>query len=180
MPPSLRAAAGLGLSYRLKTDEDLPFIERLYRATREEEMAFAGWSEDFMRKFITQQQFAQNRHVELAHPGAEMLLVEQDGEPIGRLYIEDRGAEIWLIDIVLLPESRGQGIGGSVLRDLLELGREQDKPVGLQVVKTNPARHLYLRLGFAIVGDGGEHHRMQWRAGRGDRRAEKRGRAGPG
>ena len=163
MPPTLRAAAALGLSCRLRTEADLPFIERLYRSTREEELAMTGWPEAFKQQFIAQQQFAQNRHFELVHPGAEWLLIEQHGAPIGRLYVEDRGAELWLIDIALLPECRGRGIGAALLGDLLAQGRDAGKPVGLTVFKSNPARRLYERLGFVAIEDGGAYDRMEWR-----------------
>src|SRR5207253_7664260 len=126
-------------------------------------LAMTGWPEEFMQTFIAQQQFAQNRHVELAHPRAEQLLIEQAGAPIGRLYIEERDAELWLIDIALLPERRGRGIGAALLQDLLAHGRALGKPVGLTVVKNSPARRLYERLGFVAVADGGSYDRMEWR-----------------
>jgi GNAT superfamily N-acetyltransferase len=173
MPPPLRAAAEFGISYRVKSEDDAPFIERLYASTRAE-LAITGWPEELKRQFIAQQQFAQDRHFELCHPQAEWLLIEQRGELIGRLYVEDRGGELWLIDIALMPESRGRGVGTAVLKDLLEQGREAGKPVSLNVFKTNPARHLYERLGFILAGDAGAHDRMIWRAGRDD--AEEPGR----
>jgi GNAT superfamily N-acetyltransferase len=157
MPPPVSAAAAFGLSYRLKTEADVPFVERLYRTTREDELAMTGWPEEFKQQFIAQQQFAQNRHVELAHPRAEQLLIEQAGAPIGR------DAELWLIDIALLPERRGRGIGAALLQDLLAHGRALGKPVGLTVVKNSPARRLYERLGFVAVADGGSYDRMEWR-----------------
>jgi GNAT superfamily N-acetyltransferase len=166
MPPPLRAAAIFGISYRPRSDGDLPFIERLFRSTREDELALTGWPEEFKRQFVAQQQFAQNRQFEFGHPGAEWLLIEQDGAPIGRLYVEDRGGDLWLIDIALIPESRGRGIGAAVLGDLLAQGRDAGKPVGLTVFKTNPARRLYARLGFTLVADDGAYEEMAWRPGR--------------
>jgi GNAT superfamily N-acetyltransferase len=168
MPPPLRAAAAFGISYRPKSNDDLPFIEQLFRSTREDELAATGWPEEFKRQFIAQQQFAQNRHFELAYPNAEWLLVERAGAPIGRLYVEERAREIWLIDIALLPDIRGGGIGKALLGDLLEQARVAGKPVGLTVFKTNPARHLYARLGFAFVADEGPYDRMEWRPGGSD------------
>src|SRR5436305_14845054 len=140
MPPPLRAAARFGISYRPKSADDLPFIERLYRTTREDELAITGWPEELKRQFIAQQQFAQSRHVEQAYPACEWLLIEQGGRAIGRLYVEDRADEIWLVDIALLPESRGGGIGTALLEDLIAQAREAGKAIALTVFKTNPAR----------------------------------------
>jgi GNAT superfamily N-acetyltransferase len=178
MPPPQRAAAAFGISYRLKSEDDAPFIERLYASTRAE-LAITGWPEALKRQFIAQQQFAQDRHFELCHPQAEWLLIERRGEPIGRLYVEDRGGALWLIDIALMPESQGRGIGTAVLRDLLDQAREAGKPVWLAVFKTNPARRLYERLGFTPVGDAGPHDRMIWRGGRDDAEAEGPGGGAP-
>jgi GNAT superfamily N-acetyltransferase len=162
MPPPLRAAGALGISYRPKMDEDLDFIERLYRSTREEELALTDWPETFKRQFIAQQQFAQDHHLKLSHPDAEWLIVEREGEPIGRLYIEDLGAKLWLIDIALMPGSRGCGIGGAIIGDLIAQGRNEGKTVGLTVFKTNVARRLYERLGFTLVSDAEAYHEMIW------------------
>jgi ribosomal protein S18 acetylase RimI-like enzyme len=163
MPPPIRAASAYGISYRPKTGDDLPFIERLYASTRAEEMAMTGWPEAFQRQFIAQQQFAQSRQLELNHPGAEWLIIERGGEPVGRLYVEDRDSDLWLVDIALMPETRGAGIGTAVLRDLLEQGREAGKPVGLTVFKANKARHLYAKLGFVATRETEVYDEMVWR-----------------
>jgi len=162
MPPPVRAAAAFGISCRPRIDEDRPFIEALYASTREEELGLGGWPEELRRQFIAQQQFAQHRHFETAHPGAEWLIVERDGEPIGRLYVEDRGHDLWLIDIALMPHSRGSGIGGALMGDLLDWGRDAGKPVGLTVYNTNPARRLYDRLGFVEVRSDEVYAEMLW------------------
>jgi ribosomal protein S18 acetylase RimI-like enzyme len=171
----VRAAAEFGITYRFRTEDDLPFIERLYASTREEELAMTGWPESFKLQFVAQQHFAQNRHLELHYPGTEWLMIEQGGAAIGRLYVEERGDAIWVVDIALMPESRGLGIGTAVLRDVLEQGREAGKPVGLNVIKTNRARRLYERLGFVFAGDAGAHDRMEWRAGQGGAKTEDPG-----
>ena len=179
MPPPLRAAAEHGISYRLRTEEDLPFIEALYWSTREDELAGTGWPEALKRQFAAQQQSAQSRHFELNHPGAEWLLIEQGGAAIGRLYVEDRDDRILLVDIALMPESRGRGIGTAIIGDLLALGRDEGKPVWLSVFKTNKARRLYARLGFAFAGDAGAYDEMEWRGGE-DGESEAPGRGAQG
>jgi GNAT superfamily N-acetyltransferase len=152
------AAAALGLSCRPQTEDDGPFIERLYRSTREEEMEAAGWPEAFRGTFAAQQNFAQNLQFEHNHPGAERLVVLREGAPVGRLYLGEKGAAIWLIDISLLPEARGRGLGAALIGSLQGQGR----PVGLSVFATNPARRLYERLGFAATDDSGAYVRMEW------------------
>jgi GNAT superfamily N-acetyltransferase len=165
MPPPLRAAAPLGISYRPETEEDRDFVVRLYGSTRAEELALTGWPPEMQVRFIAQQEFAQNHHLKTHHPDAEWLLIERGGERAGRLYLEERATEYWVIDIALLPQFQGQGIGTAVLRDVLDQARAAGKRVSLKVLQTNDgARRLYLKLGFGYVGDTGLHQHLEWRA----------------
>ena len=57
--------------------------------------------------------------------------------------------------ISLYTPYRGQGIGGAMIRRMLQELREAGyRRASLSVQKENPALHLYERLGFRIVGDG--------------------------
>ena len=59
--------------------------------------------------------------------------------------------------ISLYEQYRGQGIGGAMMRRMLEDLREAGYArASLSVQKENPALRLYKRLGFRIVGDGAD------------------------
>ena len=163
MPPPVRAAAGFGVSYRTMNDEDLPFVAELYASTRREEVAQTGWSAEMQEAFLRQQHEAQHSHYSHHFGGAEWLIVERGGSAIGRLYVRDEPERLHIIDISLLPESRGQGIGGAILRDLLGQAQELGKGVSIHVEKFNPARRLYDRLGFELVEDRGIYDLMEAR-----------------
>jgi hypothetical protein len=62
MPPPLKAAAGLGVTYRNFADEDLPFVAELYASTRRDEVAATGWPREMQEAFLAQQHEAQHRH----------------------------------------------------------------------------------------------------------------------
>lgn len=160
MPPPFEAAAALGIACRAMTDEDLPFVARLYASTRADELAATGWPEEMRAQFLDQQHRAQHRHYRSAWPEGEWLILEQDGAPIGRLYLGEDKASVRLIDISLIPESRGAGLGGGILADLLRDAAVRGKSVVLHVEKGNRARRLYERLGFAAVEDKGAYDRM--------------------
>jgi ribosomal protein S18 acetylase RimI-like enzyme len=166
MPPPLKAAAGLGIAYRPITDDDLPFLGALYASTRAEEVAMTGWPPEMQGQFLAQQFDAQHRHYMRHYPDAEWLIVERGGEPIGRLYIEEWSTQIRIIDISLMTESRGRGLGAAILEDMLEMARSAGKSVSIHVEKNNPARHLYDRLGFAAVEDKGVYDMLEWRPDR--------------
>lgn len=168
MPPLLRAAAALGIRYRALGEADAELNARLYASTRAREVAAFGWPEEMQRQFLAQQHAAQDRHFQLHYADIERLIIERGGEPIGRLYLEETGRSIHLVDILLLPECTGTGIGTAILRDILEEARRANKPVELGVRFDNPARRLYERLGFVYVSEEGIHHRLEWRPPRTD------------
>jgi GNAT superfamily N-acetyltransferase len=163
MPPPIKAAGAFGIAYRPMTDEDLPFVARLYASTRAQEVAATGWPPETQSAFLDQQHRAQHRHYRHAFPGAEWLIVEQGPDAIGRLYLDETDAALLLIDISLVPEQRAKGVGGAVLADLIALAAARGKAISLHVEKFNPAQRLYRRLGFAPVEDQGVYDRMEWR-----------------
>jgi ribosomal protein S18 acetylase RimI-like enzyme len=60
-----------------------------------------------------------------------------------------------------LPEFQGRGLGTTILGDVIEHARMGRRPVSLQVLKVNPARRLYERLGFVISGESETHFQMR-------------------
>lgn len=163
MPPPITAAADHGIGYRPIDEADLPFLAALYASTRAEEVAATGWPAEIQRQFLAHQFEAQHRHYMAHYPGAEWLVIEQAGEAIGRLYFEEWPSQIRIIDIALTPARRSGGIGGAILRDVLEQARGIAKAVSIHVEKTNPAMRLYRRLGFATVEDKGVYDLLEWR-----------------
>ena len=144
-------------------DEDQPFLFRLYSSTRQGEMAMLDWPAKEKEGFLRQQFEAQHRYYQEAFKKAVFDLLLLDGEPAGRLYIDRREDEIRLIDIALLPEHRGNGLGGKLMADVLAEGQKAGKPVRIHVERNNPALRLYHRLGFRSVEDQGVYFLMEWR-----------------
>ena len=68
-----------------------------------------------------------------------------------------------IVDISLVPASRGQGIGGAILEDTLSLARSLGSGVTIHVEQNNPARSLYARLGFETIQDEGLYHLLRAR-----------------
>ena len=144
------------------TDDDLPFVAGVYASTRVEELAITGWTIEQQHAFLMQQHDAQHHHYHEHYPGAEFLIIEQGGVPVGRLYRVEWPREIRVMDISLMPEARGQGIGGAVLSGIREEARRLGKAVSIHVEKHNPARKLYERLGFTVVEDKGVYDLLEW------------------
>ena len=70
-------------------------------------------------------------------------------------YFDDETPEL---AISVLPEYRGQGLGGKCMTRLFaELRRRGYKQTSLSVQKNNPAVHFYKRLGYEIVDEKPDH-----------------------
>jgi len=150
------------IRFRPATDADVPFLRLVYGTTREDEMQRVPWNDAEKTAFVDMQFAAQKAHYEQYYPSCQFLVIELEGEAIGRLYV-DRGPEdIEIVDIALLPVYRGRGIGKMLLEEILEEGRGSGKDVSIYVEHYNPARHLYDRLGFQHVDTNGVYHRMLW------------------
>jgi len=128
-----------------------------------EELAPLGWADEQLAAFLKMQFTAQHRHYQATYPNADFHVILADGNPAGRLYADRQPGEIRLIDIAILPQYRGAGIGSRLLADLLAEAEQAGKPVSLHVEKFNPALSWYERLGFSIVDDRGVYWFMEWR-----------------
>jgi ribosomal protein S18 acetylase RimI-like enzyme len=153
------------LALRPVTPEDRPFLERVYASTRAEELAAVPWTPLQKAAFLRFQFDAQDQHYRLHYANARFDVILAAGEAVGRLYVDRADTEIRLIDIALLPEHRGSGIGGALLAELIAEARREHKPLTIHVEHTNPAQRLYRRLGFRHTGtDTGVYQLMEWRA----------------
>ena len=101
-----------------------------------------GWDEEFQGKLFR----------DAWEPTANQVVL-LGGEPIGCLRVEDHDDHIFVDYIAIMPEHQRHGIGASLLRQVQASAAIRGLPVRLNVLKVNPARALYERLGFAIVGE---------------------------
>lgn len=160
---TIRTTVPPGLSLRRVADADLPFLAELYASTRREEVAQVPWSEEQREAFLRWQFDSQHRHYREYYPNSEFLVVERRGERIGRLYVDRWQDQIRLVDVSLLPEHRGRGLGTALLQSVLDEGRACGLPVTIHVEHNNPAMRLYRRLGFRILDDEGIYYLLEWR-----------------
>jgi ribosomal protein S18 acetylase RimI-like enzyme len=153
------------LSLRPAVEADVPFLRRVYRSTREQELAQLPWSDAQKEAFCTMQFAAQDRSYRDTYPDAEFLVAVCNDDAVGRLYRAATDNVLHLLDIALLPPWRNAGIGTRLLRETMARAAAADSVVQLHVDKANPARRLYARLGFREIEDTGMYLRLQWRTG---------------
>jgi GNAT superfamily N-acetyltransferase len=151
------------VSLRPITPEDDSFLAGVYASSRAEELAVTGWSEEQKAEFCRRQFDAQSAYYAVNYPGASFQVIERDGQPIGRFYVARWEKEIRIVDITLLSEFRGTGIGTNLLRDLQNEARAAGKSLTIHVERFNRALQLYQRLGFRELEDKGVHLLMEWK-----------------
>lgn len=129
---------------RQATAEDKEFLYGLNRAAYEDVVReqFGQWDEAWQRQ-----------HFEEKWAPEIFQVVERAGRRIGVLSVSRTNEEVRIIEIQLLPEFQGHGIGTALLQRELQFADARELPVRLQVLRKNRARALYERLGFRVCGE---------------------------
>ena len=133
-------------------EEDREYLWWLHRETMWEYVDKTwGWDEAFQRK----------KFDEGFDPPA-LQMIEIDGGAVGYIRVRREPDAIFLASIEIAPESQNKGIGSRLIEDLLREGERMELPVKLLVLRVNPARRLYERLGFECTNETETHFEM-WR-----------------
>lgn len=153
----------MNIRLRPATAEDESFLLAVYASTRAEEMALVAWNAVQQDSFVRMQFSAQRASYAAQFPNAEHSIIVEDERDIGRMMVDRSGGKILLIDVALLPQFRGAGIGSALLQQLLDEASRIHQPILLHVDKSNRALRLYQRLGFAIAGENDIYVEMIWK-----------------
>ncbi|MFY9607460.1 MAG: GNAT family N-acetyltransferase [Blastocatellia bacterium] len=146
----------MSVTLRSARPEDEDFLFELFLETVGGELAALGDA-------ILRMQFkAQMLTYSAEFPGADHQIIMLGDRAIGRVLVERTASENRGVDIALLPGHRSAGIGKMLIQELLDEAARAGKPFRISVVKTNPALHLYERLGFKTTGDTGTQFLMEW------------------
>lgn len=139
------------LQLRTVAETDYPFLRRLYRDVRSQELSATGWPQADIDAFCDAQFALQDSHYRQHYPHACFYVIEQSGEPVGRIYLSDAPAVLGLMEVSLLAGQRGHALGSQLLQWLCALADASARPMELHVEPDNPARRLYARQGFVLV-----------------------------
>ena len=130
---------------------DAAFIYQLrVDGLREHVARIWGW-DDAVQAARFRESFAPERY----------QIVVAAGGDVGAVAIERRDDLVFLADIEIAPAWRGRGLGTVIIGDVLGEARRRGLPVALQVLRGNPARRLYERLGFRVVAETDSHLQMR-------------------
>lgn len=143
----------MNLTRRQAAESDVPFLMRLRRESMDEHLNATGASTS------EADHLARLRY---RFDCAEVLL--QDGNPVGLLKVSRDGQDWKVIQIQLVSELQGQGLGASLLKQVMTEAIAAEASLTLSVLKANPARSLYERLGFVVESESEYEYNMRHQA----------------
>lgn len=130
------------LQRRPAVESDYQFMWDLHlRTFRSYVEATWGWDEEWQSKY-----FRETRDL------SRYEILVNNGRDIGCLGIRYEDKVLFLEYVAILPEHQNRGFGSEVVRDVLRSAAERGVPVRLSVLKVNPVRKLYERMGFQTIG----------------------------
>ncbi len=144
------------LTTRPCVPEDADFVFSLMERTSRDYViaTYGAWDPEWQRERFNQ------RFV----PGSISVL-RMDGQDIGILGVEEKDGTLFLGNLHILPELQRRGLGTAAVRIFLGDADERGLDATLQVLRVNPARRFYERLGFRITGETETHFLMRFSKG---------------
>jgi ribosomal protein S18 acetylase RimI-like enzyme len=147
----VKFAAPARVTLRPAEEADLGFLWDLQESTMRPYIeATWGWDEAWQRQ-----------HFRRFKDPARIQIVELEGRAIGSIGLERYSDHIYVGAFQIEPAHQNRGIGTQLLRDVLADAKRADLPVKLQVLKMNPAKRLYERLGFSVSDETDTHFEMR-------------------
>lgn len=139
------------ITMRAASAADECFLLRLRKLTMTEHLIRAGVPVD------------DETHLERIRSNFEDAKVVRAGEDdVGLLKLSRADAQWRVHQLQIDPDHQGRGIGNAVLRRVLAEAEQANVIVSLSVMRENPARRLYERLGFEYVGETPSDLEMLW------------------
>ena len=136
---------------RTATSDDYEFLWQLLKATMQDYVDQTwGWDEVWQQTY-----FREN-----FDPGENQIVV-LNGQDIGVVAVKQTETAVFLSRIYILPEYQGQGIGTQLVESVKAEAFSEGLPVTLRVLKVNPARNWYERLGFVMAEERETHYYMK-------------------
>lgn len=142
------------ISLRKACESDVEFLVKLRSTTMTNYLQDMGWPtnpEAMLKRVMLDYDYAH--------------IIEADGISAGLFKVKFRQAlnQWYVVQIQVHPNFQNMKIGSRLLLDLIDKANKNDASVALGVLKTNPAQHLYYKLGFEKVGETDAEYNLEYR-----------------
>jgi ribosomal protein S18 acetylase RimI-like enzyme len=138
------------LSFRQAVEADIPFLLELREQTMVRHQLASGVEasdDERIRRVMAQFEWAQ--------------IIMLAARPVGLLKVVREGSEWELVQIQLVPDMQGAGLGKQLVEGVIADARKAGVSLRLSVLRENPARRLYERLGFVVFSEGPHSYEMR-------------------
>ncbi len=149
--------------------EDEPFLRELRAHVDVERLGLRYWSPDAESEELANKVIAFQFKMHAAHyrkvkssRDTKDCVIEMNGHPVGRFIVSQNGEEVYLSDIAVHPNFRGQGIGQTVIEATKHECDQSKRLLHLHVDKMNAALQFYVSLGFRVIAELPTHYTMEW------------------
>ena len=137
------------LTFRQANQNDIVYLLWLRQETMTEHIVNSGL-ETCVEKHIDRINYEFNE--------SKIILFED--KAIGLLKSKKEDNKIEIIQIQIEPKYQGQGFGQDILNGIIKKADKNNLMITLSVLKLNPARNLYKKMGFKIIKEDKYSYKM--------------------
>lgn len=143
--------------------EDNQFLYEVYASSRMAEVNGWHWDEQQKQQFLQMQYQIQETSYKHNYLNLETEIIIHENKRVGRLLLADLMNKLIIVDLTILPQFQGKGIGTKILLDTQDKAKSQGKNIQLSVNRCNiRAKILYERLEFQEVERTDMYVFMEW------------------
>ncbi|MCG7497858.1 GNAT family N-acetyltransferase [Vibrio sp. Of7-15] len=141
------------ITLRKATQEDISFLLDLRDITMRKYLEAASMPTD-PQSYLTR--------ILLHFEDAQIILVNGHSAGLFKSRYLSELNQWYLFQIQVHSDFQNQNIGSTLIKSLIDKAKHDQANVGLSVIKSNPARHLYTRLGFEQTGESEFEYKMAY------------------
>lgn len=149
----LTNVSDVNIQYRAANKSDITFLLTLRKQTMQQHLINAGLNS------------SEEQHLERIYDHFEdSFIIMLHDQPIGLLKVGRFAHGLHIRQLQLVPECQRQGIGRKVIEQMQHKATKMGLAITLNVLLKNPAKSLYERVGFKVVGQNQWEFQMRWSA----------------
>lgn len=109
-----------------------------------------GWDAEFQRSGF-----------QTLHPTRFRIVIVKDDD-VGAYLVNEENGHYWLKMLLVGCEMQGKGLGTAIIKNIQAEAENGGKSLKLSVLKVNPAKEFYSRLGFCVYDQDDSVFKMEW------------------
>lgn len=139
------------------------FLLKVFKEIHPELNYINGVTEEEREELICQQFKVEQSQLIQMYPKAKLNIIMLNEKPIGIIYISHGETSDRILQIGILEDYRGLGIGKKVMNKIIKESVKRGKTVSLQVAWFNQRAYVfYEKLGFKVVENNTVFYEMQY------------------